>query len=148
MEPNDLAAARQEIDQLDVEIVGLLNQRAKLALRIGAAKNASQKATYAPDRDHQVLEHVKAAGTDGPLTAPQLTSIYRQVMAACRSLERPLKIAYMGPALSWTHQAAMERFGESAELVPATSIPDTFTEVQRGTVDFGVVPIENSTDGQ
>lgn len=147
MDPTDLTSARREIDRLDDEIVGLLNQRARLALNIGAAKNAVSRTTYAPDREHDVLEHVKAAGKAGPLADGQLTAIYRQIIAACRALERALRVAYLGPAASFTHQAALGRFGDAAEFLPVASIPDTFSEVSRGAADFGVVPVENSTEG-
>ena len=145
--PMELNSARKQIDQIDEQIVALINRRAQLALDIGAAKNAASRATYAPDREHEVLENVKAAGRGGPLADRQITAIYRQIISACRSLERALKVAYMGPPASFTHQAALERFGENTELVAVTSIPDTFTEVTRGSVDFGVVPVENSTEG-
>ncbi|MSQ22987.1 MAG: prephenate dehydratase [Chloroflexi bacterium] len=147
MDTNNLETARAEIDQIDAEVVRLLNDRARLAQRIGTAKNSASKAIYAPDREHEVLANVTAAGADGPLTDRQLTAIYRQVISACRALERPIRIAYMGPAASFTHQAAVERFGDTTEFIPVASIPDTFAEVQRGDVDFGVVPVENSTDG-
>ena len=147
MDPSDLDTARGEIDRIDGEVVRLLNERAGLAQKIGAAKNASSRAIYAPDREHEVLSHVKAAGANGPLSDRQLTAIYRQVISACRALERPLRIAFMGPAASFTHQAAVERFGDTTDFIPVANIPDTFAEVQRGGVDFGVVPVENSTDG-
>ncbi len=147
MEPTDLGSARKQIDQIDEEIVALLNRRARLALDVGAAKNAAARATYAPDREHEVLENVKAVSQGGPLTDRQITAIYRQIISACRSLERAFKIAFMGPAASFTHQAALERFGENTDLIAVASIPDTFAEVARGSVDFGVVPVENSTEG-
>lgn len=94
-----------------------------------------------------MIARVKAAGADGPLSEGHLIAIYRQIISACRALERPLRAAYLGPANTFTHQAALEHFGEATEFVPVASIPDTFAEVQRGGADFGVVPVENSTEG-
>ncbi len=147
MQPDDLTTARAEIDHVDLEIVRLLNQRATLAQQIGAAKNAASRPTFAPDREADVIARIQAAGVDGPLAGQHLTSIYRQIMSACRSLEAPLRIAYLGPAASFTHQAALGRFGDSANFIPVASIPEIFNEVQRGGADFGVVAIENSTEG-
>jgi chorismate mutase/prephenate dehydratase len=145
--PNDLQQRRQQIDDLDAEIVGLLHQRARLAQQIGALKDASARGIYAPDRERQVIERVAALAEQGPLHADHLVAIYRQVISACRALERTMRVAYFGPRATFTHQAALERFGEATDLVPLETIPDVFTEVQRGSADFGVVPVENSTDG-
>jgi len=144
---SEIEQARERIDRLDAEIVGLLQERARLAQQIGAAKDASERATYAPDRERQVFERVQSLGAEGPLTGSHLSAIYRQIISACRALERELRVAYFGPAATFTHQAALERFGESAEYVPMASIPEVFAETQRGRVDYGVVPVENSTEG-
>jgi chorismate mutase/prephenate dehydratase len=147
LDTDQLQRWRKEIDGLDAGIVRLLQQRARMAQRIGAAKAAGSSGTYAPDRERDVLERVRAAEAGGPLGGDELVAIYRQIISACRALERPLRIAYFGPAASFTHQAAMERFGGATTYVPVESIPDVFTETQRGRVDFGVVPVENSTEG-
>jgi chorismate mutase/prephenate dehydratase len=118
-----------------------------VAQQIGALKDASERGAYAPERERQVLERVGAMEANGPLTRTHLTAIYRQVISACRALERSLRVAYFGPAATFTHQAALERFGDATELVPVPTIPDVFAETQRGGVDFGVVPVENSTEG-
>lgn len=144
---DELNSARRAIDQLDAQIVRLIQERARLAQRIGVAKSTAARATYAPDREHEVLRHVRSEGEAGPLSGPQLTSIYRQIIAACRALERPLRVAYLGPAASFTHQASIERFGDGAEFVAVSTIPDIFAEVQHGRADFGVVAVENSTEG-
>lgn len=144
---DEVQRLRDEIDGLDDEIVRLLHERARVAQRIGAAKAAESSGTYAPERERDVLERVRAGEVGGPLNVDQLVAVYRQIISACRALERPLRIAYFGPAASFTHQAAMERFGEATGYVPVDSIPDVFTETQRGRVDFGVVPVENSTEG-
>jgi chorismate mutase / prephenate dehydratase len=142
-----LQQCRQQIDQLDAEIVRLLQQRAALAQQIGALKDASARGVYAPERERDVLEHAATAGAGGPLLASQLQSIFREIISACRALERALHIGYFGPRATWTHQAALQQFGESAEYVAVDTIPEVFAETQRGVVDFGVVPVENSTEG-
>ncbi|MBM2809696.1 MAG: pheA [Chloroflexi bacterium] len=147
MQETELKQRRREIDKMDEEIVRLLHERARVAKKIGAAKDASARGIYAPDRERQVIEHAQAVEPDGPLSAPQLTAIYRQIISACRDLERPLRIAYFGPEATYTHQAALERFGEATTLIPIESIPEVFNETQRGRADFGVVPVENSTEG-
>ena len=147
MKNDDLQGKRAEIDGLDQEIVRLLHRRAAVAQAIGALKDASARGVYAPERERQVLDRVRELEREGPLTADHLAAIYRQVISACRALERPFRVAFFGPAATFTHQAALERFGEATELVPVATIPDVFAETQRGEVDFGVVPVENSTEG-
>jgi chorismate mutase/prephenate dehydratase len=147
LKTSELRARREEIDRLDDEIVRLLQARARVAQQIGALKDAASRGAYAPAREREVLERVRAVGAAGPLTGDHLAAIYRQIISACRALERPLRVAYFGPAATFTHQAALERFGDATELVPVATIPDVFTETQRGSVDFGVVPVENSTEG-
>jgi chorismate mutase/prephenate dehydratase len=93
------------------------------------------------------LERVRALAAEGPLRAEHLDAIYRQIISACRALEQALRVAFFGPAATFTHQAALERFGGATNLISLDSIPDVFTEVQRGRVDYGVVPVENSTEG-
>jgi chorismate mutase/prephenate dehydratase len=143
----DIQQARVEIDRVDAEIIALLQERARLAQQVGGIKARDQHSAYAPDREREVLERVRALGARGPLSGEHLSGIYRQVISACRSLEQPLRIGYFGPKATFTHQAALERFGEAAELIPIESIPEVFAEVQRGRLEFGVVPVENSTEG-
>lgn len=143
----DIQGLRDEIDRLDAQVVELLQERARTARQIGTTKADRALPTYAPARERQVIERVQALAGDGPLTAAHLSSIFRQVIAACRSIERPLRVAFFGPAATFTHQAALERFGGETELVPLDSIAEVFAETQHGRVDFGVVPVENSTEG-
>lgn len=143
----EVRAAREEIDGIDAEIVRLLNARAQSAKRIGAAKDASAQGAYAPERERDVLDRVRQAGAAGPLAEHHLAAIYRQIISACRALEHPLRVAYLGPAATFSHLAATQEFGDSTTFLSQASIPDVFTEVQRGGVDLGVVPVENSTDG-
>lgn len=137
---------RVRIDELDQQIVSLLNERAQCARAIGELKNVSGRAAFAPDRERRVLEKV-AAQSRGPLAGSALQSIYREIMSACRALEKPLQVAYWGPPASNSHVAARRRFGGQVALVALGSIPDIFDAVGRGDVDFGVVPVENSTEG-
>ncbi|HEY3117780.1 MAG TPA: prephenate dehydratase [Chloroflexota bacterium] len=143
----EVKSARREIDRIDDEIVDLLNQRARWAQRIGAAKDVTAHGPYVPEREQEVLRHVREAGKAGPLSGDHLSGIYRQIISACRALEHPLRVAYLGPPATFTHQAATQEFGDSSSFLSQASIPDVFTEVQRGGADLGVVPVENSTDG-
>lgn len=137
---------RKRIDELDQEIVRLINERAECACGIGKAKEKTGTVAYIPERERQVLERVAQANT-GPISRDSIQAIYREIMSACRGLERALTIAYWGPPASNTHVAARLRFGSSADFVQAASIPETFAAVENGKADFGVVPVENSTDG-
>jgi len=139
-------AFRKKIDQVDKKIVELLDQRASLAQKIGRAKNLAQEEIYVPGREKQVLERV-ASLNRGPLSNQAVQAIYREILSASRSLEASLKIVYLGPEATFSHLAAQERFGSSATFVPAVAIADVFQEVSRGRADYGVVPVENSTEG-
>jgi len=139
-------ALRKKIDQIDGKIVGLLNYRASLALKIGKAKSLSNDHAYAPHREHEVLEKVGDLSR-GPLSTKAIHAIYREVISASRALESELKIAYLGPQATFTHQAAREKFGSAPAFVAMTSIDEVFREVDQGRAAFGVVPIENSTEG-
>jgi chorismate mutase/prephenate dehydratase len=147
MDTGEVGTARREIDRVDGEIVRLLNERARIAQRIGAAKTAEAKLTYAPEREREVIERVTSLGQEGPLQPAHLRAIYRQIISACRAVERTLQVAYLGPAATFTHQAALERFGDATRLIPLDSIPEVFSATQRGETDYGVVPVENSTEG-
>ena len=147
MDLDALRERRERIDGIDTDIVRLLNERARIAQEIGRAKSADARLPFVPEREREVIERVGELGREGPLEEGHLIAIYRQIISACRALERPLQVAYLGPAASFTHQAALERFGEATRLVPMDSIPDVFAETQRTRVDFGVVPVENSSEG-
>ena len=137
---------RQKIDQIDEKVVALLNDRAALALRIGHSKRLNQEGIYAPSREQEVLDRV-AQLSRGPLPQNAIRSVFREVIGACRSLESPLKVAFFGAEATYTHLAAREKFGSAATLLPTASISEVFQEVRQGRVSFGVVPIENSTEG-
>lgn len=139
-------AVRKKIDQVDAKIVGLLSERASLAQNIGQTKNLREEEVYVPNREKEIFQRISSLN-HGPLPEQALRSIYREVLSASRSLEAPIKIAYLGPEATFTHLAAHERFGSSATFIPLTSIADVFQEVSQGRANYGVVPIENSTEG-
>lgn len=137
---------RKVIDDCDRQIVDILNARAKAAQEIGRIKREHGADVFAPDREKKVYDKVDGLNK-GPLTPRNIHGIYREIMSACIALEAQTRIAYLGPAGSFTHQAAIEKFGSSMEYVPATQIRDVFLAVSRGHADYGVVPIENSIEG-
>jgi chorismate mutase/prephenate dehydratase len=137
---------RSRINDLDEQILDLLNQRAHAALAIGELKRQHALPYFVPEREAQVVDQVVAKNL-GPLGAEAVRSIWREILSASLSLEHPLAVVYLGPAGTYTHQAALARFGSSADLVPVRSISEVFDEMDRGRADFGVAPIENSTEG-
>jgi chorismate mutase/prephenate dehydratase len=137
---------RQKIDQIDAKIVNLLNDRASLAQRIGHSKSQSNQEVYAPHREKEILQRV-ADLNRGPLSGQAVRAVFREIISGCRALEGPLNVAFFGAAATYTHLAAREKFGSSANLRPTTSITEVFQEVSQGRAEFGVVPIENSTEG-
>lgn len=137
---------RSRINDLDNQILELLTQRAEAALQIGALKRRQEAPSYAPEREAAILLRLTALN-GGPLPADAIAAIWREILSGCRALERPLTVAYLGPQATFTHQAALERFGSSAAFHPARSIGDVFDAVERADAEFGVVPVENSTEG-
>ena len=137
---------RSRIDEIDSKLVRLLNDRTKLVLEIGKIKHASGGEIYAPDREEAVFASIVAKNT-GPLTNDSLRAIYREVMSSALFLEKPLIIAYLGPEATYSHMASVRKFGASVRYEPMPSIADVFTDVAKGRADYGVVPIENSTEG-
>ncbi len=141
-----LNSLRKRIDAADAKIVSLLNRRAAIILEVARAKHSTGTSAYCPDRERQVL--AKIAGLNrGPLTENALRAIYREIMSAGIALEKKLKIAFLGPEATFTHQAALKRFGSQVDFVPCDGIEDVFLEVEREGCDYGVVPIENSIEG-
>ncbi|MDD3925442.1 MAG: chorismate mutase, partial [bacterium] len=138
---------RKIIDALDNDIVQLLNRRASVAVEIARIKAESgAKSYYAPVREKRVYDRI-ADLNQGPLPDEALRNIYREVMSATLALEQPLQVAYLGPQTTFTHMACLQRFGNSAAFVPCDSIDAVFSMVERRQTDYGVVPIENSTEG-
>jgi chorismate mutase/prephenate dehydratase len=142
----DLADWRTRINELDNQILNLLNQRAEAALRIGDLKRRQEAPSYVPEREATIVRRLVEAN-GGPMPVEAVQAIWREILSSCRALEEPLAVAYLGPQATFTHQAARERFGAAAELKPTRSISDIFDEVERGRVAFGIVPVENSTEG-
>jgi chorismate mutase/prephenate dehydratase len=141
-----LSEHRRAIDQLDAQIVQLLNERTQHVLAIGDIKLKAGEEIYAPHRERAVLERVCARNA-GPMTNEQLRSIYREIMSSALALEKTMIIAYLGPEATFTHQAAIRRFGSSLKYASQKTIADVFTEVSKKRADYGVVPVENSTEG-
>ena len=142
----NLADHRKAIDHLDEKIVALLNERTEHVLKIGAIKLKAGEEIYAPHRELAVLDRICKLNR-GPITNESLRAIYREVMSSALALEKTMTIAYLGPEATFTHQAAIRRFGSSLHYAPQKTIGDVFTEVSKGRADYGVVPIENSTEG-
>lgn len=137
---------RKAIDEIDEQIVRLLNERTRHVMEIGAIKLKSGEEIYAPHRERHILNRICKLNK-GPLTNDSLKAIYREIMSSALALEKTLTIAYLGPEATFTHQAAIRRFGTSLQYVPRKTIADVFNDVSRGRADYGVVPVENSTEG-
>ncbi len=137
---------RVRIDALDAEIVHLLNERARCAQGIGEIKRNEDTPFYVPEREKAVFSKL-AHSNGGPLSDAAIVSVYREVISAIRDLEKPISVAFLGPRDTFSHMAALRVFGVSAEFHPLPSFPDIFTEVERGRIDYGVVPVESSMGG-
>ncbi len=142
----ELLALRQQIDALDRELLALLNRRAGLALEVGELKKHQGSPVFRPEREAQVIEGLKAANA-GPLQASSIAPIWREVMSACRALETPTRVAYLGPAGTFSEEAALSYFGSSITRVLCASVDEVFQRTTAGAADFGVVPVENSNEG-
>lgn len=137
---------RAKIDAIDDRIVALLNERAQVVIQVGKLKSGSNQEFHVPGRERQIYERLQGLNA-GPFPNDALKSIYREVISACLALESPMKVAFLGPKATFSHLATMQQFGLSAELVPLKSIPAVFEEVEKGKALYGVVPVENSTEG-
>jgi len=142
----DLSQLRKKIDALDAKIIGLLNDRAAVTLSIGHEKIKNKKPIYAPEREQDVLRRIKNLNA-GPIKPEAIEAIYREVMSASLALEKPLRIAYMGPEATFSHLASLKKFGSSVTHVPCENVAEVFNRVEGGDCDYGVVPIENSIEG-
>lgn len=141
-----LADLRRRIDRIDKKLVALLNERAGLVVEVGKMKRGSGAPIYAPHREAEVLAKVLAANT-GPLPDRTIEGVYRELMSGSFALEQPLRIGYLGPPGSYSHQASVKQFGSSVEYEDLRQIAGVFTEIRRGHVNYGLVPIENSIGG-
>lgn len=142
----NLKTLRKQIDSLDAHIVNDLDKRLEITLKIRNIKKKLGKGIYSPEREYEVLQKLKMTKRS-LLPDSALEAIYREVMSSALALEKPLRIAYLGPEATFTHLAALKRFGEQLDYVPCGSISDVFKEVERGNANYGVVPIENSIEG-
>lgn len=137
---------RAKIDSIDDQIMELLNERSRVVLDVGQFKSGSNMEFHVPGRERQIYERLLSSNP-GPFPNDALRSIYREIISACLALESPMKVAFLGPKATFSHLATMQQFGLSAELVPMKSIPAVFEEVEKGKALYGVVPVENSTEG-
>jgi chorismate mutase/prephenate dehydratase len=147
----DLQNIRQQIDAIDAQLLKLFNERAECAIQVAEVKKQSLKdgeslEFFKPDREAQVIQRIKSLN-QGPLSDKEAGRLIREVMSACLALEQPLKIAYLGPEGTFTQAAALKHFGNSVDTIALSCIPDVFSAVQSGHADFGLVPVENSTEG-
>jgi len=141
-----LPQLRKKIDALDEQIQTLITQRAQVAVDVAAAKATSDNSYYRAEREAEVLSKVKARN-QGPLSDQEIARLFREIMSACLALEQVMSIAYLGPEGTYTQAAALKHFGHSVETVSQASIADVFREVESGNAAYGVVPVENSTEG-
>jgi chorismate mutase/prephenate dehydratase len=137
---------RQEIDAVDNQVLELLNRRAALVIEVGRLKSVKKDEFHVPNREREIYERLTAHNR-GPFPNEAIKSVFREIISASLALEAPMMVAFFGPKATFTHLAAMQQFGLSAELVPQKSIPAVFEEVGKGRAKYGVVPVENSTEG-
>jgi chorismate mutase/prephenate dehydratase len=144
----DLGKVRSQIDAIDEKIHALINDRARLAQQVGISKTQEGKTVdfYRPEREAQVLRMAKERNK-GPLRDEEVLRLFREIMSACLAQQEPLKVAFLGPEGTFTQAAVLNHFGHSVRGLPLGSIDEVFHEVEAATADFGVVPIENSTEG-
>ena len=147
MSDTTLDQLRDRIDELDEEIQRLLNERAACAQQVAVAKrNNDDSVFYRPEREAEILRRVRERNK-GPISGDEIVRLFREIMSACLALEQPLAIAYLGPEGTYTQTAAQKHFGHSVSLKPLAAIDEIFREVEAGSADYGVVPVENSTEG-
>lgn len=141
-----LKPLRERIDALDARLLDTLSERARLAQQVGEIKRELQAPVYRPEREAQVIDGL-VARNPGPLPPHAVEAVWREIMSACRELERRQRVAYLGPAGTFSEQAMHLQFGQGVDGVPCASLDDVFRAVEAGSADYGVVPVENSTEG-
>ncbi len=141
-----LPELRQQIDAVDAQLLALLNKRAVLANEVGEIKRVEGSPVFRPERESEVIRSLQR-DNPGPLKSAGVASVWREIMSACRALEAPERVAFLGPAGTFSEQAAFQYFGSSIERVPCSSIDEVFRAAASGSAEFGVVPVENSTEG-
>ena len=144
----DLGSIREHIDEIDARIHALLNERARFAQQVGISKTRDGRTVdfYRPEREAQVLRNALKRNR-GPLRDEEIARLFREIMSACLAQQEPLKVAFLGPEGTFTQAAVFKQFGSSVRALPLPAIDEVFHEVEAGVADFGVVPIENSTEG-
>src|SRR6204780_1646098 len=144
----DLEDVRERIDAIDEKIHRLINERARLAQQVGISKTGAGRTVdfYRPEREAQVLRLARERNA-GPLSDAEVLRLFREIMSACLAQQEPLKVAFLGPEGTFSQTAVLNHFGHSVRALPLSSIGEVFHEVEAGSADFGVVPIENSTEG-
>ena len=146
-EDNPLLGLRDKIDALDLQIMQAISDRARCAQQVAEVKKGQgDLAYYKPEREAQVLRHIMGKNA-GPLDNEEMARLFRQIMSACLALEQPIRVAFLGPEGTFTQEAALKHFGDSAISVPQSAIDEVFREVLAGACNYGVVPVENSTEG-
>jgi chorismate mutase / prephenate dehydratase len=146
MNEDKLKPLRAQIDAIDAQVLDLLNRRARVAQEVGHVKAETAAPVFRPEREAQVLRRI-GERNPGPLRNADVQLIFREIMSACRALERRVAVAFLGPAGTFSEQAVYQQFGRSVEGQPCNSIDEVFRAVEAGTADFGVVPVENSAEG-
>ena len=146
MADETLTGLRNQIDAIDDQILSLLNARAEVVIAVGKAKAGQQREFYVPSREQAIYERL-CGQNPGPFPSEAIRKVFREIISASLSLEQPMKVAFLGPPATFTHAAALQQFGLSAQLSPQKSIPAVFDDVARGRAPYGVVPVENSTEG-
>ncbi|MEQ5839349.1 prephenate dehydratase [Paraburkholderia acidicola] len=141
-----LKPLRERIDAIDAQLIALLNQRASVALEVGEVKKHFNAPVFRPEREQQVIARLQDMSA-GPLAGEHISAIWREIMAASRALEQTVRAAYLGPIGTYSEEAMHEYFGQSIEGLPCPSIDEVFRSVEAGAAEFGVVPVENSTEG-
>ncbi|WP_456465261.1 prephenate dehydratase [Desulfurobacterium sp.] len=143
-----LEELRKQIDRIDKQLIELLSKRAQLAKEVGEVKREKGLPFYVPEREAKILIKLEEMNKQYGVLPPQsIRAIFREIISACRALEEPTKVAFLGPFATFTHLAALKHFGTSSDLRPMASITDVFEEVEKGRADYGVVPVENSIEG-
>jgi len=143
---DQLDELRRAVDASDDELVRLLGERAAVVKQIGSLKATAASPSYSPDRERAIMDRVTALNP-GPLSAAHIRDIFREIISACRSLEEPERVVFLGPAYTFSHEAARAHFGRSASYLPADSFREVFAHVEREDAAYGLVPVENSTSG-
>ncbi|ACN99611.1 prephenate dehydratase [Sulfurihydrogenibium azorense] len=142
----ELKNLRKEIDDIDQTILQLLNKRALLAKQVGEIKKKNNLPIFVPSREKEIFERLEKLNT-GPLSNDVIKHIFREIISACRSVEENIKVAYLGPKATFTHQASLKYFGSAVDHIPVSTIKDVFEEIAKKKVNYGVVPVENTIEG-